>query len=75
MSKLFDTWFHDMTESGDTKKKQIEYLKTKGIHAEGLSEDTLFELFARTSVIFPPYCIVVIFPNQIFSDHHRNSEI
>jgi hypothetical protein len=45
MSKLFDTWFHDMTESGDTKKKQIEYLKTKGIHAEGLSEDTLFELF------------------------------
>tara|TARA_R110001592_G_scaffold199715_2_gene448344 strand:- start:367 stop:522 length:156 start_codon:yes stop_codon:yes gene_type:complete len=45
MSKLFDAWFHDMTESGDTKTKQIEYLKTKGINAEDLSEDTLFEQF------------------------------
>ena len=45
MSKLFDIWIHDMTESGDTREKQIEYLKTKGIHAEGLTEDTLFELF------------------------------
>ena len=45
MSKLFDTWFHDMTESGNTREKQIEYLKTKGIDAEGLREAILFELF------------------------------
>tara|TARA_R100000655_G_scaffold99441_2_gene143334 strand:- start:308 stop:463 length:156 start_codon:yes stop_codon:yes gene_type:complete len=47
MSKLFDTWFHDMIESGDTRSKQIEYLKTKGLDVEWneVDDDFIFELF------------------------------
>ena len=53
MSKLFDTWFHDMTESGDTRSKQIEYLKTKSLDVEWneVDDDFIFELFDNKTVI------------------------